>query len=60
VILYIALFLPLSRNLRYDLRDSFFVPILNHQSDYLDSKIRPATPWFARPVINPYLRRHHL
>lgn len=60
IILYVALFLPLSRNLRNDLRDSFIVPILTGQNRQVDQHIRPMTPWFARPVVNPYLRRHQL
>ena len=59
-ILYIALFLPISHSLRSDLRGSFFVPMLTSQGERLDQQIRPATPWFVRPFVIPYLRRHHL
>jgi len=60
VILYIALFLPLSRALRNDLRDSFLVPLITHTDHQVDANIRPNVPWFARPFVSPYLRRHEL
>ncbi len=60
LVLFIALFFPLSPDIRADLHQSRFAPYLVAYDSPLDDAILSTIPWFARPFAMPYLRRHHL
>ncbi len=60
VILFIALFFPLSRDIRDSLRYSLLAPYLVTYYTPVDNEILTTIPWFARPIVMPYFRRHHL
>ena len=58
--LFIALFFPLSSDIRDDLHQSQFAPYLVTYDPTVDDAILSTIPWFARPFVMPYFRRHHL
>jgi uncharacterized membrane protein required for colicin V production len=58
VLLYIALFFPLSPDLRSDLHRSPFVIGLSQNYGPVDTTLKNVMPWFARPFVNPYFWRH--
>jgi len=60
LVLFIALFFPLSRDIRSDLHQSRFAPYLVSYDAPLEDAILSTIPWFARPFAMPYFRRHHL
>ena len=60
LILFIALYFPLSPDIRADLHRSRFAPYLVLYDAPLDDAILSTIPWFARPFAMPYVRRHHL
>ena len=60
LVLFIALFFPLSPDIRGDLHQSRFAPYLVSYDAPLEDAILSTIPWFARPFAMPYFRRHHL
>jgi membrane protein required for colicin V production len=60
VILFIALFFPLSRDIRESLHQSMLAPYLVTYDPPIERAILSTIPWFARPFVMPYFRRHHL
>ena len=58
--LFIALFFPLATDIRADLRQSKFAPYLVSYDPTVDAAILSTIPWFARPFLMPYFKRHHL
>lgn len=58
LVLYLALFFPLSLDLRSDLHRSQLVHALVQPDDQIDRAILATVPWFARPFLRPYFRRH--
>jgi uncharacterized membrane protein required for colicin V production len=58
IILYIALFFPLSPDLRSDLHRSPLVIGLSQNYGPIDNTLKTVMPWFARPFVNPYFWRH--
>jgi uncharacterized membrane protein required for colicin V production len=60
LLLFVALFFPLSPDIRAGLHDSRFAPDLVLYDAPLDDAILSTIPWFARPFVMPYFRRHHL
>lgn len=58
ILLYVALFFPLSPDLRADLHRSPFVIGLSRNYDPIDKTLKDVFPWFARPFVNPYFWRH--
>jgi uncharacterized membrane protein required for colicin V production len=60
LVLFVALFFPLSPDIRAGLHDSRLSPYLVAYDEPLDDAILSTIPWFARPFIMPYFRRHHL
>ena len=60
LVLFIALFFPLSRDIRDDLHRSQLAPFLTQYDAQVDGAILTAIPWFARPFVMPYFRRHHV
>jgi uncharacterized membrane protein required for colicin V production len=60
LVLFIALFFPLSPDIRDGLHRSSFAPYLVAYDEPIDDAILSTVPWFARPFVLPYFRRHHL
>jgi uncharacterized membrane protein required for colicin V production len=60
LVLFIALFFPLAPDIRADLHQSRLAPYLVSYDDTLDGALISTIPWFARPFVMPYFRRHHL
>lgn len=60
LVLFIALFFPLSRDIRDDLHRSQLAPYLTTYDKQVDDAVLATIPWFARPFVMPYFRRHHV
>ena len=60
LVLFIALFFPLSPDIREGLHDSRLAPYLVTYDAPVNDAILSTIPWFARPFVEPYFRRHHL
>ena len=60
LVLFIALYFPLSPDIRNDLHDSHFAVTFTQPDDSIDKAIESTIPWFARPFLNPYFKRHHI
>ncbi len=59
-ILYVALFFPLSHDLREDLHRSRFVAILQQPNAGLDETVRASLPPFVRPFAGSMFSRHRV
>ena len=59
-LLYIALFFPLSRDLRADLHRSQFAPLLTAPNVRIDGALRGSLPWFVRPFAGTLFARHNV
>ncbi len=57
--LYVALFFPLTPEIRQSLHASRLAPYFTEFDGLLDAAIESAVPEFARPMIDPYFARHH-
>ena len=60
LVLFIALFFPLSPDIRDGLHQSRLAPYLVTYDAQVDGAILATIPWFARPFVLPYFKRHHL
>ncbi|MGC1381227.1 MAG: CvpA family protein [Candidatus Baltobacteraceae bacterium] len=60
LVLFVSLFFPLSPDIRDGLHQSRFAPYLVTYDAPLDDAILSTIPWFARPFVAPYFKRHHL
>ena len=60
VVLYVALFFPLSRDIRAALHRSVLVAMVTMPDDYVDRALRGTLPSFARPLTDPILARHRV
>lgn len=60
LVLFVALFFPLSPDIRDGLHQSRLAPYLVTYDAPIDDAILSTVPWFARPFVMPYFRRHHL
>jgi uncharacterized membrane protein required for colicin V production len=60
VIIYIALFFPLTRDVRADLHRSRLVSYVTAPNTIVDRKIIASIPWFARPYVQPVFDRHRV
>lgn len=58
--LWIALFFPLSPDIRAGFHDSRLVAILTMPDERVDGAINSVLPWFARPFARPYFDRHRV
>lgn len=58
LLLYVALFFPLSRDIRADLHRSAIVGYVTGPNDRVDGAIIGTFPWFARPFAH-YVFAHH-
>lgn len=59
-VLYIALFFPLTHDLRNDLRRSAVVSLVTEPNASVDGLMRGALPSFAKPFADPMLRNHRV
>ncbi|HXP94835.1 MAG TPA: CvpA family protein [Candidatus Binatia bacterium] len=59
-VLYIALFFPLSPDLRSDLHRSPFVAYITQSNAQLDGAIEHQMPWFIRPFVSPLFAHHRV
>lgn len=57
-LLYIALFFPLSPDLRVDLHRSPLVGNLTAPDKRIDDTLLGLFPWFAKPFVSPYFKHH--
>jgi membrane protein required for colicin V production len=60
LVLFIALYFPLSPDIRDDLHDSHFAVYFTQPDPQIDHVIESVLPWFARPALWPYFHRHHV
>ncbi|MBV9233637.1 MAG: CvpA family protein [Candidatus Eremiobacteraeota bacterium] len=60
LVLFVALFFPLSPDIRSGLHSSRFAPYFVSYDQPIDDAMLSTIPWFARPFVLPYFRRHHL
>ena len=60
LVLFIALYFPLSPDIRDGLHQSRLAPYLVQPDAKIDGVIESVIPWFARPALWPYFHRHHL
>jgi membrane protein required for colicin V production len=59
-LLYVALFFPLSRDLRADLHRSTLVGVLTLPNAQLDDTMRASLPWYVRPFAGSLFSRHRV
>lgn len=59
-VLYIALFFPLTADLRADFHRSPLVAMLTSPNEQLDGTIRGTMPWFVKPFAQPFFSRHRV
>ncbi len=59
-IIYVALFFPLSPDLRNDLRHTFLIRYIVTPNENIDHNLREDLPWFVHPFVSPIFRRHEL
>lgn len=60
LVLYVALFFPLSPDIRADLHRSVLVHELTLPDDRIDNGIIATLPWFVRPFAHHYFERHRV
>lgn len=60
LVLFVALFFPLSPDIREGLHQSRLAPYLVTYDAQIDDAILSTIPWFGRPFVMPYFKRHHL
>jgi uncharacterized membrane protein required for colicin V production len=60
LVLFFALYFPLSSDIRSDLHDSKLAYNFVGPNETIDKNIEGIIPWFARPALWPYFHRHHL
>ena len=58
--LWVALFFPLSPDIRAGFHTSRLVAILTKPDEQIDGAINSVLPWFARPFARPYFERHRV
>jgi uncharacterized membrane protein required for colicin V production len=59
-VVYVALFFPLSRDLRDDLHHSRLVAVLETPNAHLDGILRGSLPWFVKPFAASMFARHRV
>jgi uncharacterized membrane protein required for colicin V production len=59
-VLYVALFFPLTRDLRTDLRSSELVGVVTSENRQIDRVVKGTMPWFVRPLVEPLFARHRV
>jgi uncharacterized membrane protein required for colicin V production len=59
-VLYVALFFPLTPDLRKDLHDSQLVALVTSENQQIDGIVKNTMPWFVRPLVQPIFARHRV
>lgn len=59
-VLWIALFFPLSADIRADFHRSYAVGLLTQPDQRIDDTINAVLPWYARPFARPFFDRHRV
>jgi uncharacterized membrane protein required for colicin V production len=59
-VLYVALFFPLTRDLRADLHNSQLVALVTSENRQIDIVVQTTMPWFVRPLVQPLFARHRV
>ncbi len=59
-IVYVALFFPLTRDLRGDLRHSASIALLESPNARVDAVVEGTLPWIVRPFVFPIFDRHRV
>lgn len=59
-VLFVALYFPLSSDIRSDLHRSQLTAYFTGPDANIDRLILATIPWFARPFLGPYFHRHHV
>ena len=60
IVLYVALFFPLSTDLRGDLHRSSLVALVTSPNPQIDVVLRGTMPSFVRPFVDPMFARHRV
>ncbi len=60
LVLFVALYFPLSPDIRKDLHSSRFAASFTGPDPTIDRALQATVPWFARPFLDPYFKRHHV
>lgn len=60
VVLYVALFFPLSPDIRADLHRSSLAAAVTAWDPAIDGMLYSTLPWFAKPVAEPFFKRHRV
>jgi len=60
LLLYVALFFPLSPDIRADLHRSVLVGYVTQPNDRIDNAIMGTFPWFARPFVHQFFAHHRV
>ncbi len=59
-VIYVALFFPLTRDLRQDLHRSQLVAFVSQDNAQIDAYMRSTMPWWVRPLVSPLFARHRV
>jgi membrane protein required for colicin V production len=59
-VVYVALFFPLTRDLRTDLHNSQVVAFVSQDNAQIDKYMRSTMPWWVRPMVAPLFARHRV
>jgi uncharacterized membrane protein required for colicin V production len=59
-VLYVALFFPLSHDVRSDLRHSRLASVVTGPNKRFDALMRGTVPTFAKPFVDPVFINHHV
>ena len=60
LVLYVALFFPLSPDIRADLHKSSLAATVTQWDPTIDGALYSTLPWFAKPVAEPFFKRHRV
>ena len=60
ILLYVALFFPLSRDIREALHRSVLAGVITMPNEFVDRAIISTLPSFARPLTDPMFARHRV
>jgi uncharacterized membrane protein required for colicin V production len=58
LVLFVALYFPLSKDLRGDLHKSYLVAVFEQPNGQIDTFIKKSLPWFVKPFSNGIFGRH--
>lgn len=59
-VLYVALFFPLTSDLRGDLHRSALVAVVTQPNEQVDGVLRGSMPWFVKPFVGPIFDHHRV